>query len=112
MANLYADEDFPLAAVEALRALGHDVLTVDDAGRKGADDPSQLAFAVTNGRAVVTHNRRDFIRLHSQTASHHGIIVCSRDRDHKALGDRIHEAINRFGLLDNQLLRVNLPSPP
>ncbi len=35
MADLYADEDFPQPAVEALRALGHDVLTAGEDGRAG-----------------------------------------------------------------------------
>ena len=40
MARLYADEDFPLPVVEELRRLGHDVLTVQEAGRanQGIDD--------------------------------------------------------------------------
>ncbi|WP_425526001.1 DUF5615 family PIN-like protein [Halotia branconii] len=32
MARFYADEQFPFPAVELLRTLGHDVLTVQDAG--------------------------------------------------------------------------------
>jgi hypothetical protein len=35
MARLYADEDFPLPVVEELRRLGHDVRTVQEAGRAG-----------------------------------------------------------------------------
>jgi hypothetical protein len=32
MARFYADEQFPLPVVELLRNLGHDVLTVQEAG--------------------------------------------------------------------------------
>jgi hypothetical protein len=32
MARLYSNENFPLPVVEKLRALGHDVLTVQEAG--------------------------------------------------------------------------------
>lgn len=32
MARLYADENFPFPVVVCLRALGHDVLTTNDAG--------------------------------------------------------------------------------
>lgn len=32
MARLYSDEDFVYAVSEGLRALGHDVLTVQEAG--------------------------------------------------------------------------------
>jgi hypothetical protein len=33
MARLFADENFPLPAVEALRRLGHNVLTLHEAGK-------------------------------------------------------------------------------
>jgi hypothetical protein len=33
VARLYANENFPLPVVEALRRLGHDVVTVREAGR-------------------------------------------------------------------------------
>jgi hypothetical protein len=36
LACLYADENFPFPAVEALRRLGHDVLTAREAGQAGS----------------------------------------------------------------------------
>jgi predicted nuclease of predicted toxin-antitoxin system len=65
MARLYSNENFPLPAVEALRAKGHDVLTTRDAGKanEGIPDDEVLEFASREGRAVLTHNRKDFIRL-------------------------------------------------
>ncbi len=62
MASLYADEQFPLPVVKLLRTLGHDVLTVQEAGNAGLPDRDVLAFAVSNNRAVLTQNRRDFMR--------------------------------------------------
>ncbi len=58
MARLYADENFPLPAVEALRRLGHDVLTAAEAGQagQGIADDAVLTFAHALGRAVLTHN--------------------------------------------------------
>ena len=35
MARLYANENFPLQAVEELRQLGHDVLTTQETGSIG-----------------------------------------------------------------------------
>ncbi len=35
MTHLYSDENFPRQVVEALRALGHDVLTALEAGNAG-----------------------------------------------------------------------------
>ena len=79
IARLYADENFKRAAVEELRRLGHDVLTVQEAGQQGGDDPHVLAYAAASGRAVLTFNRRHFIRLHLQSSAHAGIIVCTDD---------------------------------
>ena len=55
MARLYADENFPQPAVERLRELGHDVLTVQDAGKaqQKLPDEAVLADASGDGRAVV-----------------------------------------------------------
>jgi hypothetical protein len=111
MARLYADEDFSYPAVEELRRLGHDVLTAQEAGEgdQGKTDNEVLAFAVAHERAVVTFNRRHFVRLHSRTGLHCGIIVCSRDADHMALADRISRSIAASPKLANCLLRVNRP---
>jgi hypothetical protein len=35
MTRLYADENFPLPVVEALRERGHDVLTLQETGQGG-----------------------------------------------------------------------------
>ena len=96
MARLYANENFPQPVVDALRELGHDVLTTRDAGRsgKGVPDSEVLHFAVSDGRAVVTINRRDFIRLHQQDSRHAGIIVCSEDADFPGQGQRINAALS------------------
>ena len=38
MADLYADEQFPKVVVSKLRDLKHDVLTVQEAGKRGDSD--------------------------------------------------------------------------
>src|SRR5438093_156729 len=97
MALLYADENFDAGVVAALRGLGHDVRTVQEAGRRGSDDPKVLADATAEGRGVLTFNRRDFIRLHRQSQAHAGIIACTDDRDVVALAGRIHRTITIAG---------------
>ena len=81
MARLYADENFPTPVAEVLIRLGHDVLTSHDAGQSGRAIPDDevLAFAVSQGRAVLTINRKHFIRLHPMIPDHAGIIVCTFD---------------------------------
>lgn len=114
MARLYADEDFHFRVVELLRHIGHDVLTVQEAGQggQGINDEEVLAFAIQHGRAVLTFNRGHFIRLHRQIQPHAGIIVCTRDSDLAALTTRIDQAIANCGTLANQLLRVSRPPQP
>ena len=86
---LYADEDFPHPAVDALRRLGHDVLTAQDDGHRQQPDGVILARAHSLGRTVVTHNRRHFERLHRQGDDHSGIISATKDQDFDALAARI-----------------------
>lgn len=52
MAAIYANENFPRRVVEALRTLGHDVLTSQEAGRANQMVPDEdvLSFAVEQGR--------------------------------------------------------------
>ena len=54
MALLYSNENFPRPVVEELRRLGHDVLTVLEAGKaeQAIEDDEVLAFAVSLGRTV------------------------------------------------------------
>jgi hypothetical protein len=109
MARLYANENFPMATVEELRRLGHEVLTTQEAGQSGlaVSDEQVLIYATTEQRAVLTFNRRHFIRLHAKQPQHAGIIVCTFDPDFARLARRIHEAISAVADLRGQLLRVN-----
>ncbi len=111
MARLYANENFPGQVVETLRTLGHDVLTSSEAGNSGQATPDAqvLAFATANGRAVITLNRHDFIRLHRENPNHAGIVVCTQDPDTEGQARRISEAISQTGNLNNGLIRVNRP---
>jgi hypothetical protein len=72
LARLYADENFPNPTVEALRRLGHNVLTVADAGQAGLGVPDEdlLVFAHSDGRALLTHNRKHFRNLHRAGMPH------------------------------------------
>ena len=112
MARLYGNENFPLPVVEALRNAGHDVVTVAETGKAEQSWPDEqiLEFATQDDRAVVTLNRKHFIRLHHTHSDHSGIIVCTFDPDFAALASRIDRAIRVLPTLDGQLVRVNRPS--
>ncbi|HXB68895.1 MAG TPA: DUF5615 family PIN-like protein [Candidatus Acidoferrales bacterium] len=66
MAHFYTNENIPVQVVTELRRLGHDVITSLDAGRANSavPDAEVLAFAAADGRILLTHNRRHFLRLH------------------------------------------------
>lgn len=114
MAELYADENYPLGIVEHLRKFGHDVLTAREAGKsyRAVSDAEVLAFATTSGRAVITHNRKDFFALHRVTQGRHGgIIACTFDPDERRQAERVSAAIAALGQpLAGQLLRVYRPT--
>jgi uncharacterized protein with PIN domain len=98
MARLYANENFPLPAVEELRHLGHDVLTSYEAGKAGQAIPDEdvLEFAFHEKRVLLTLNRKHFIRFHKENYSHAGIIACSFDGDFASLASRIHAAVGSY----------------
>jgi hypothetical protein len=114
MARLYADEDFDHPIVAELRRLGHDVLTVQEAGQanQAIPDDAVLAYAAAQGRAVLTFNRRHFIRLHRSSQAHAGIVVCTWDPDIVGLATRIHGAVSNYPILDAHLIRINRPHRP
>jgi hypothetical protein len=111
MAQLYSNENFPLPVVEELRRLGHDVLTIQETGKAGqrVSDEAVLTFATEEGRAVLTINRKHFIRLHKEHPHHAGIIVCTFDPNFVGQAGRIHATIQAEAQLQGQLIRVNRP---
>lgn len=111
MARIYLDEDVPIEVADFLRSWGHDVETTDEAGRKQTPDPSQMAYAIAAGRIMVTHNRKDYKRLHRALPNHFGIINCTRDDDDKlGLAQRIHQLLSTAGNMSGRLKNVYRPS--
>jgi len=112
MSRFLADENFPLPVVEELRRLGHDVVTIQEAGRANQQfsDKNVLNLASTGKRALMTLNRKHFIRLHEVSANHAGIIVCTMDLDYVGQAYRIHQAIKQYTTLHGVLIKVNRPA--
>jgi Domain of unknown function (DUF5615) len=112
VARFYTNENIPLQVVTELRRLGHDVLTSLDAGTANAAVPDLevLAFAATDSRILLSHNRRHFLTLHrNRMVDHAGIVVCTVDPDFSRLAQRIHETVTTAPETLNQLIRVNRP---
>ncbi len=106
--SLYLDEDVDLLVADLVRARGFSALTTHQVGRLTSDDPSQLAYAVEHGMAILTHNRADFERLWTQYLeaghTHFGIII-ARQRSPYDLVDRVVRLLHELTAEDaeNQL---------
>jgi uncharacterized protein with PIN domain len=79
MIRLFLDEDVPQAVAVALRLRGYDVVTAQEAERKGSADVEQLDYAHSEGRIFLTHNIADFAKIHldyvRKGREHSGIIL-------------------------------------
>ena len=77
--RLFFDEDVHAVLAPALRKRGYDAVHVLEEQRLGVSDESQLAFAATEGRCLITFNVGDFVQLHNQWIrkgrEHAGLIV-------------------------------------
>jgi hypothetical protein len=80
------------------------------AGQAFADNKI-LAFAHSQGRAVVTLNRRHFGRLHMSNPDHSGILVCTFDPDFALQASRIDASLKRYTTLARQFIRINRARP-
>ncbi len=73
------DADVHGRLAEQLRANGVDVLSAGEAGNLDLDDREQLEFAVSQRRAILTHNARHFeplVREYWNTGKvHYGVVV-------------------------------------
>lgn len=83
--RIYEDEDAMSGVVGRMLAdAGIDCLTSNQAGNGGLSDQAQLEFATARGRVIVTHNMKDFLRIHGEWAragrEHAGIIIITAQR--------------------------------
>lgn len=109
--RLYADENFPLAVTDALRRVGHEVVTAyeDSRANQAVSDDQVLLRATELRCALLTLNRRDFKRLHTAHPQHGGIVSCTYDPDFAGQATRIHQALIGSANIAGQLVRVNRP---
>ena len=56
---IYLDEDVHILVGELLSRRGFRAITARDANQLGKSDSEQLAFATSQLRAILTHNRSD-----------------------------------------------------
>jgi predicted nuclease of predicted toxin-antitoxin system len=80
--ELYLDEDVDVLIAQLMRARGFVVVTTQEAGHLGITDAEQWAYAISQHKTLLTHNRVDFETL-AQTyfvagQPHDGIIIAVR----------------------------------
>jgi len=80
--ELYLDEDVHVVIADLLQGRGFAATTARDAGQLEKTDEEQLAYAVSQRKTFLTHNRHDFETLAREYASagktHYGIILAAR----------------------------------
>lgn len=64
MAAFYLEDGMAHAIATEIQGIGHQAITADAAGRKGAPDEAHLWFATQRQWVLLTHNARDFRMLH------------------------------------------------
>jgi hypothetical protein len=76
---LYTDADVHGGLATQIRRRGFDVLSAYEAGNASLDDPDQLEYAVSQRRAILTCNIKDFVPLLEEWwragRKHYGVIV-------------------------------------
>jgi len=102
--RLYLDEDVMPLFARLLRARGHDVVSAHEAGATGLTDEEQLQRATAMGRAILTYNYKDFIRLaHERAAAraaHGGIIIAYHQYEAKEIAAGVDVISNLMTAID------------
>jgi predicted nuclease of predicted toxin-antitoxin system len=70
--RFHLDEHVADAIAKGLRQRGIDVTTTAEANLLDAEDTEHIAFALSQGRVIVTQDA-DFLRFHSEAMTHAGI---------------------------------------
>jgi predicted nuclease of predicted toxin-antitoxin system len=85
--ELYLDEDVSALVATLVRSRGFEATTTAEAGQLGNSDAEQLAYAVSQQKTILTHNRVDFEELAREYLAkgqmHYGIIIAVRRPAHQ-----------------------------
>ncbi len=84
--KFYSDENVPLAVSRAIKKRGIDILTAKDTGMLHQEDKAQLSFAISEKRAVITHDS-DFLNLIAKE-THYGLLFFTKQVE---IGQAIEE---------------------
>lgn len=95
--RFHCDEQVDRAIAEALRRRGIDVTTTPEARLLGAADEEQLAFAISQERAIFTQDD-DFLAIHQRGLEHCGIVYCHQNS--RSLGEIVRGLILVWEVLE------------
>lgn len=108
MIKLFLDENTPEAIAIGLRLRGYDVLTVNEANRKGLSDIDQLKFAFSKRLITFTFNVGDFYKIHTEFikngVEHSGIILSKQ----LPIGIIVKALLRLLNNVDYKMLRNNV----
>ena len=97
--GLYLDEDVDVLIADLIKAHGFFATTTRDEDQLGSSDSDQLAYALSQQKTLLTHNRTDFEMLaqayFESGQTHYGIIIAVRHPP--------HEVVRRLLLILNQV---------
>ena len=101
--KVYLDEDLSPRIAQALRRQGVDATSAQEVGATQLNDAAQLAYATRDGRAIVTANVRDFLRLARHAVAtntpHAGIVLVPasfRRDEFAAIARAIRDALKAY----------------
>jgi len=117
--RIFTDEHIPADLARAVTNRGYDVESCQDAGRANQEisDEEQLAYSARHGRAILTFDRTDFLRLEGEWKragrEHAGIVIAVNVREIGELLRRVERHLNTYppSIQNNTLLWLD-PSPP
>jgi predicted nuclease of predicted toxin-antitoxin system len=100
--RLFLDEDVWPGLAAALRERGFDAVHAHEVERGGLPDADQLAYAAQAGRAILTHNAKDFVPLAAEWffegRAHAGIILSPQIEK----GELVRRVLNLLRALSEQ----------
>ena len=109
--KFHLDEHVSPAIDAGLRRRGIDVTTTREVGLQGAADTDHIAFALSAGRVIVTHDE-DYLMLHAQGVRHAGIVYAISTRAPSGKSSRPGAPLAGAGTSgDGKPRRIPLNSP-
>lgn len=102
--RLFTDEDVYSAVALAMCRAGYDAISSPTSGRLNVSDESQLEWAASEGRVLVTFNVGHFAALHAtwlrQGRQHAGLVLSSQ----RPIGDTVRRLLHLSNMLTADLM--------